>query len=196
VLAEWLLTRKTLRPKVAGPASLSSHDLFTRPSGIVGALSEDVVVPAVGKYRSTALAIVPVRPASGERPSRRPVKSGEFDDTVIAGGPGLQLTFVPEILRHLKKITPAGSPLFGPSDLSKYGSLLQEAVTACGLAKLHITPHSARHGGASSASYRKLLKIKEIQRRGRWLVPKSVRRYETSGKLTRQVALMDKATVR
>jgi hypothetical protein len=85
-----------LRPKLAGLAFLSSHDLFTRPSEIAGALSDEVVEPAVGKHRSAALAIAPARPASGERPSRRPAKSGEFDDTVTAGPPGLQLTFVPE----------------------------------------------------------------------------------------------------
>ncbi len=80
--------------------------------------------------------------------------------------------------------------------MAKYGSLLKKAVEACGLSKLNITPHSARHGGASTATYFKLLKIKEIQRRGRWLAPKSVRRCEKSGKLTRQVALMEKADFR
>ncbi len=40
------------------------------------------------------------------------------------------------------------------------------------------------------------MKVKEIQRRGHWLAPKSVRRCEKTGKFTRQVSLMSRKTVR
>ncbi len=76
--------------------------------------------------------------------------------------------------------------------LAQYEKHLHKAVVTCGLTALH----SARHGGASTAAFKQLLSIKEVQKRGRWLAPKSVRRYEKSGKLTRQMALMPKAFVR
>ncbi len=195
VIGEWLLTRKMLLPKLAGLAFLSSYDLFTRPSEILNAKADDVVVPAVGRYKDTSLVVAPSTATRGSEEPRRPAKSGEFDDTVIAGLKGLRLEFVAEILKHLKKQTHGQDNLFWPLELGAYERLMQKAVTALDLGALHITPHSARHCGASSASLLKLLKIKEIQRRGRWLAPKSVRRYEKAGKLTRQVSLMAKQLV-
>ncbi len=126
----------------------------------------------------------------------KPAKSGEFDDTVIANLPGLGLGFVGRILHNLKDVTPKKRAPFWLLTWAQYEKHLHAAVVACGLKALHITPHSARHGGASTAAFNKLLSIKEIQKRGRWLAPKSVRRYEKSGKLTRQVALMPKTLVR
>ncbi len=167
---------------------MSSYDLFTRPSEILGALSEDVV----GQYRNAVLVVAPMWPASGERSPRRPAKSGELDDTVTAGLPGL-----PEILRHLSNRYAREKHSLRPLGLGETRQRPPEGRDGvrCGLTKFKVTPHSARRGGASTASCFKALKIKGIQRRGRGLAPKSVRRYEKSGKLTRQVALMDKAVV-
>ena len=183
VLAEWLLSRKALLPKLAGLAFLTSFDLFTRPTETLEMKPEDVVTPGVGQYRSTAVVIAPSNTGRTGAAPRRAAKSGEFDDTVIAGLKGMKLEFVASILKELKRITPIGTTLFSPLTLAKYGSMIAKAVAGTGLTKLRITPHSARHGGASTASLLKILKVKELQRRGRWLAPKSVRRYEKSGKL-------------
>ena len=98
-------------------------------------------------------------------------------------------------MKELKRITPNGTSLFSPLGLHKYENMISKAVLGTDLGRLRVTPHSARHGGASTAALLKILKIKEIQRCGRWLAPKSVRRYEKSGKLTHQVAMMPKSTV-
>ena len=81
-----------------------------------------------------------------------------------------------------------GQPLFSPLTLSEYERHILKGAEMAGLDPLRVTPHSARHGGASSAVHLKLLDLKMIQKRGRWLAPRSVKRYEKAGKLLRQVA--------
>ena len=195
LLVDWLMRRVGLEPKLAGLAFLCSYDLLTRPSETLALKPLDVVAPGVAKYQQTSVIVAPSGPP-GSMGGRQPAKSGEFDDTVIAGLKGMRLEFVPMVLRHLKSIAHAGQTLFSPLTLHRYEYWVQRAVKECQLQPLRITPHSARHGGASTSSYLGLLTIKQIQRRGRWLAPKSVRRYEKTGKLTRQVAAMNKQAVR
>ena len=127
------------------------------------AAKEDIIVPAVGKYQKVSVVVAPsYQKSQGARTTRKPAKSGEFDDTVIASLKGLQLEFVADILKHLKKISPAGTAIFAPLSLSKYEHYVHKAAEANGLSKLSITPHSARHGVASVASYLKLLTLDEV----------------------------------
>ena len=196
VIAHGLLSQATLEARLTGLAFIVQYDLFARPSEVLNLKASDIVYPNVGRYRQVSVIIAP----SAEDNDRnaleaKPAKSGEFDDTIIAGLSGMKLEFVPTVLRHLRNAAGDGT-LFAPLTLHRYENELKEGVAAAGLAHMHITPHSARHGGASTASFMKILKIKEIQRRGRWLAPKSLRRYEKTGKLTRQVALMPPAVVR
>ena len=156
MIGEWLLTRKTLKPKLAAVAFLCSYDLFTRPSEIVNAKAADVVVPAVGRYTSTSLVVAPSMSTGKPTASRRPAKSGEFDDTVIAGLKGMHLEFVSDILKGLQKQTHSEDSLLWPLDLGSYERFILKASVALGLDGLHITPHSARHGGANASSLMKL----------------------------------------
>ena len=172
-------------------------DLFTRPSETLNLLYEQVVAPKVGKYRSVAVVIAPQKPTTALHGTStpKPAKSGEFDDTVIAGLPGLGLEWVPKVLVKLKNLAQPGQALLRPLTLGVYEATIKTAVQRLGMGHLRITPHSARHGGASTAAFLNLLDAKGIMKRGRWLSPRSVRRYEKSGKLTRQVALLDKVLV-
>jgi hypothetical protein len=101
VIALALLKKESLETTLSALAFLVSYDLFTRPSELLSASPEDVVVPSVGQYQGISLVVAPMR-KKGETHTvgRKPAKSGEFDDTVIANLPGLGLGFVGRIL-HL-----------------------------------------------------------------------------------------------
>ena len=205
-----LLKDGPLLSVLSGLAFGVQYDLFTRPSETLNILKEDVVAPRTGAYQGVAVIVAPgpVRAAAAEataraglrapapstpaavrkRPAARPAKSGEFDDTVLAGLEGLGFEFVPEVLLSLQRAALPGQPLFSPLTLSEYERHILKGAELAGLDPLRVTPHSARHGGASSAMHLELLDLKMIQKRGRWLAPRSVKRYEKSGKLLRQVA--------
>ena len=71
---------------------------------------------------------------------------------------------------------------------------MAKAVSALNLTALKITPHCMRHGGASvDALCGKLLP--EIQRRGRWAAASSVKRYEKTGRLLKQLEKMSKTQI-
>ena len=122
-------------------------------------------------------------------------KSGEFDDTVAAGLPGLGLEWVAGLLLALRAVTAPGKRIFMGLTLAAYERLVGTGAREAGLGALNITPHGARHGGASLTAYLKLLLLEGIKKRGRWKATASVRRYEKAAKLTRMVARMDRADV-
>ena len=74
--------------------------------------------------------------------------------------------------------------------LAQWETCFALAVRNLGLEKLRITPHCLRHGAASTDFATGARRLDEIQRRGRWKAAASVRRYEKSGRLTGQVAMM------
>lgn len=103
--------------------------------------------------------------------------------------------FVGRLLRVLKARTPPTAPIFSVLNLPAYEKAVAAAVVAPRLSPLKLTPHSARHGGASTARYLAALDMREIQRRGRWAAAGSVWRYDKIGRLTRQVSLTPAAVV-
>ena len=60
---------------------------------------------------------------------------------------------------------------------------VREAASALGAAALRVTPHCFRHGGASHDRAVRARTLPEIQRRGMWASPNSVRRYDKHGRI-------------
>jgi hypothetical protein len=90
--------------------------------------------------------------------------------------------------------TSSSSPaaLLFPLSLARYEELFRCAARSLDLGKLKCTPHSARHGGPSSDYARGLRSLPDIQKRGHWSVASSVRRYEKSATLMRQLGFLSK----
>ena len=95
----------------------------------------------------------------------------------------------------LQRLTVAGNNIFKDLILAVYGKHVKASVRAAGLAVLGTMPHGTRHIGPPLAAFLGILPLDAIQKRGRWQVLASVRRYEKAGKLTRMSSNMDRDTV-
>ncbi|CAK0891661.1 unnamed protein product [Prorocentrum cordatum] len=196
-----LLKDGSLLSVLSGLAFGVQYDLFAWPSETLNILREGVVAPRAGAYQGVAAIVAPGPRARGCRGgcrARRLVsaravdadgtKSGEFDDAALAGPKGLGFEFAPEVLLSLPRCALPGQPLFSPLTLGECERHILKGAELAGLDPLRVTPHSARRGGASSAMHLQLLDLQMIQKRGRWLAPRSVKRHGKSGKLLRQAA--------
>ena len=177
---------------IAAGALVTSFDGFFRPSEVLGLEARDIHVlrgrrrvagmPAV---TATVRPLIPYEPG-GQAPAR--TKSGEHDETVVfgrsSGLPGGE-PWVANFIAELQ--TKRRGKLF-PISLNLYEVLVKRSARRLGLENLKCTPHTARHGAASMAYALGNLSLRDIQKRGRWRNEKSVRVYEKSGKLTRQIA--------
>lgn len=197
-LAMWLSARNDLESKASAVAMVVSFDLFTRPSETLAIKAEDIIAPGVGRFAETSVVIAPSRPGGLDPvPGHhlRPAKNRQFDDTVVVGVSDFPAGFVGKLLRVLKARTLPTEAILAGLCLPAYEKAMAAGVRALGLSALKLTPHSARHGGASSARYLGALDMREIQRRGRWAAASSVRRYDKIGRLTRQVSLTPAAVM-
>ena len=177
-------------------AVLVGFDGYLRPAETLGIRKSDVTINrrnTVLRYPTITLTIAPQRltPDTGDPPPRR-TKAGHHDDTIIIGdeasrsaGRGL----VVGILRLAFNVASANQLLFN-LDLNDYQALFRSAVRDLKLQKLKPTPHGLRHGGPSTDAALQVRSRDDIRKRGRWQADVSVRRYEKSGKLTRQIALL------
>jgi hypothetical protein len=135
---------------------------------------------------------------------RKPAKSGHFDGTItlcdqaseragralLARTALVKLCASPACGRSLgsdgKTLPTSYSPLAGIT-LAQYEAALRYATKQAGLTSLKLTPHCARHGGASQDSQGEFRTLADIQQRGRWEAASSVARYKRSGTLERQL---------
>jgi integrase len=83
-----------------------------------------------------------------------------------------------------------GERVFRHLTLPSYEKAIKEACEALVLNALRIVPHCFRHTGPSTDAYLKALSIQQIQDRGTWKCPASVRRYEKHATLLRQLHKM------
>jgi hypothetical protein len=137
--------------------------------------------------------LAPSRRDDGSEPAIR-TKAGQHDDAIAFGDAAscaAGRSRIASLLQHLKTTASSPASLLFPISLARYEELFRRAARSLGLGKLKCTPHSARHGGPSSDYARGLRNLLDIQKRGHWGVASSVRRYEKSATLMRQLSLLD-----
>ena len=206
--AELLRTGRTASERTAGAALVLQFDLYARPSEALGLQYGDLH----GAGRSGIFAVV-IRPqnaneegdaadlaaARGGQRRAQPSKNGSVDGSVLVGeaasekaGRGIVKFFLGALVaarrHHLRKLFPIS--------LAEFESTLKKAAAVLNLTSMRMTPHTARHGGASEDYFQIARDIKSIQARGRWESPRSVGRYRKPGKLCRQLTLLDDARLR
>lgn len=71
-----------------------------------------------------------------------------------------------------------------------FREIVRETAVAAGLAHWNVTPHVFRHSGPSHDHSAKNRSLVDIQRRGRWAAPSSVRRYEKASLVNARLATM------
>ncbi|CAK0876757.1 unnamed protein product [Prorocentrum cordatum] len=105
---------------------------------------------------------------------KRPSKTGEMDETVDVARPWLG-----NLLVRLAQGPPSG-PLW-TFTMTEAKDVFERATRALHLDKLLPVLYTARHSGASIDRFTGRISLQEVQRRGRWRQPSSVRRYEKRG---------------
>lgn len=103
---------------------------------------------------------------------------------------GFMLEWRAEVLRLLVRHAPESGQRCEPLSLFQYGRGLWRAASTAGLSAFLLSPHAARHGGPSAAAHLGLLSLRHKQDRGRRRSPSSLRRFQTPGRLTKQVERM------
>ena len=79
-----------------------------------------------------------------------------------------------------------------PFGLVELRNLFVRACLELGLHNTATKLYSLRHGGASDDLLRKRRTLAEVQRRGRWAAPSSLRRYAKETRLLKQMGLVSK----
>ena len=158
----WQLTGK---PQLA-VFWLMMVDTYLRP-GEAHRLSKGQVFPPQAKMPKVTIHINPDY-------MKRPSKTGEMDETVDVARPWLAALIV-----QLGVGDPT-DPLwdFTMTDAKR---AFDNAAASLDLGKLQLVLYTARHSGASIDRFTGRISLQEVQRRGRWRQPNSVRRYEKRG---------------
>ncbi|CAK0801212.1 unnamed protein product, partial [Prorocentrum cordatum] len=105
---------------------------------------------------------------------KRPSKTGEMDETVDVARPWLG-----SLLVRLAQ-GPPSAPLWTFA-MAEAKDVFERATRALHLDKLLPVLYAARRSGASIDRFTGRISLQEVQRRGRWRQPSSVRRYEKRG---------------
>ena len=193
LLAENLLERGGDGIHAAG-ALCTSFDGFFRPSEVLSVSAQDVHV-LTGRKRKLDLppATIRLRPLGQHLPGMevpQRTKAGDHDDSIAfgvsRGAPGGRSW----VATFLAKLAKKRRGLLFPISLQRYEALFKQASLEAGLDKLRLTPHCARHGAASTSYATGRMTLKDIQKRGRWRSASSVRVYEKSARLARQLSRM------
>ena len=196
IAADLLENEGTLEFAAAG-ALVTSFDGFLRPSEVLSLESTDLNVLR-GRRRRVGLPTVSVtlRPlgthVAGFDPPQR-TKAGEHDDSVVFGSSSGTPGGEEWVAHFLSQLKPKRRGKLFPITLNQYEVLVKRSSERLGLGRLKCTPHCARHGAASLAYATGRMSLRDIQKRGRWKNPSSVRTYEKSAKLTRQIARLSDA---
>ena len=177
-------------------------DGYFRPSEVLPLVPNDV--PGGARSHSSVPVIIRSSPDDPEgskadltsakllRPQSRPSKTGEYDGTVLVAdtvSKKAERVWVGKVLnalvrRSLKRDQSGTSPLVALT-LADYSRVLRAAVIKADLHKLRVTPHTARHGGASADAFLHARSYDQIKQRGQWKSESSVARYRKIGMYAR-----------
>ena len=114
-----------------------------------------------------------------------PSKTLEYDESISLDMPHSH--FPGPVLLNLSRWKKASRPLFEGTQ-AEFAAVFRHTAAQIGLGDLGmITPYQLRHAGAFWEYASSLRSLAEVQRRGRWRSPMSVRRYEKGGRLAEQL---------
>ena len=161
-------------------------DLYLRISECLKLSCRHITLPSVFAGAHYDKVSVCIAPASEQLPS----KTFKFDETIVAGSDGAGRGFVRDLLIWLvHRAQAAGYDLIF-QDLS--AKVLRNqwslALESLGLPSKLYTPHSCRHGGASTDRFLNVRDSWDVQRRGRWAAQSSVGRYEKHALLLKGIS--------
>ena len=171
--------------RIMALAVLTAHQAYLRPDELFSIRGKDLIAPTTlsGALAHWCLLLGPLE-------TRRPTKSGVFDDSVLLDHPRLDWTL--PLLAQLKS---SGSPkeCIWPFTRASFTRAFGRAVRALGLRSWGFVPYSLRHSGPSWDKTEARLTLDEIQRRGRWQNPKTVMRYERSSRVSALLSTLQPA---
>ena len=141
-----------------------------------------LIAPPTRARAKSALWAIMVAPSDEDAVT----KTGLTDDTVIVGEINKDRSWLNDLVKELYWITSPREPVFTIA-YRRFAELIASASSAAGLDSLALTPHTLRHGGASTDALADI-DLEKIQRRGRWMTNASTRRYEKKGRIMKQVS--------
>ena len=190
LLASFMAKRGSAESIQAAGLTLLMFDTYLRISEGVS-LGRDQVVPPQARSGPRSFYSLIVAP----KELGKPTKAGAYDDTVLVGETAPERRAVLRaILAQLVRATKPGEFLFPDLTAAKYELIFRRACVALGFDGLKLCPHSLRHGGASVDALNGIDTI-TIQKRGRWNVIASCRRYEKKGRILKQLSILGAARV-
>ena len=203
-ICDWLVESRGSLGLQAARALALQGDGYFRPSELLNIQRSHVTTPLPrlgSRFKTYAIVVAPSQrdPQDVDGGLHRAAKSGHFDDTVLIGDKAsleAGRSWVLPLMRKLLKAASSPSDyLFPCLTLPVLERLFSEATAALGMQRLHATPHSVRHLGASEDSLAGLRTMGQIQGRGRWQAAASVARYSKHARLLRQVAALPNPVV-
>ena len=169
--------------KITARAVATAFYGYFRPGEIRGFLKADHVMPSGGATR--ALNHFALVVSLSERLEAS--KTQTFDDTVILDTPG----FLGRLLQlSCMDVTPI-EKLF-PITVAEMLVDWNEALAELRIPKQQLVWYQLRHGGASADLLERRRSVPEIQARGRWMRPESMRRYAKSGQIQKVLNALPK----
>lgn len=168
-------------------ATLIAHQCYLRPDELHSLRRRDVIAPQGGRGGEGCWSLL-----LGPVDLRRPTKTGIFDDSVLVDHP--MLLWLGRHIARLKTCGDQEEPIW-PFTRAAYGRQFAKGVRRLQLGHWGFVPYSLRHSGPSWDRNDRRLSLLEIQRRGRWLDPRTVVRYERSSKISALLSTLSRTWV-
>ena len=147
---------------------------YLRPSELLGLTRAHVSFPAPGRYKRWALLLSPQE--LGERS-----KTHKTDESVLIGDVEGTEWIAQCFGRYVSR---CDQILFPNITLAQYERFFTQAIRSLQYS-ISFSPHTMRHTGPSSDLFHKRRTLPDAQKRGRWMVKSSLRRYEQSALLVK-----------
>ena len=167
-------------------AILVAADGYLRPTDLLDIQPEDVTAGhgRLGpEFRHTTVLLAPFQRGKS-------TKTNEFNDSVIFDTQGRE--WIGEALAVLAKKAPPGKKLFQLS-ISQFNKAMKDLAEKLKITEMEVVPYLLRHSGPSQDYLAKLRTLPDIQKRGGWRSPESVRRYEKAARVMSRLTLLNEA---
>jgi hypothetical protein len=153
--------------------TMLAFDCYLRPGEAVSLVHESVIPPAPALGLSYRRAALILHRFGLEKAS----KTGQHDESLVLDSPSRP--WVSELAVLLHRSTTPGRPLV-PTSLHEWSVEFRRCAEQLRITHAHL--YLLRHSGASDGCLTRRRTLQEIQKRGRWLDPRSVRRYEKAAR--------------